>query len=231
MRLLKLPLALAATVAALAPISPASAQDVQPIVNVLQIPRDANGIRIAVRNPRTVDAPFSFEVFERTVNPDGSEVQTPADDLFTVYPVQVVVRPGATQAIKVQWLGGPVNKSRSFTLYASEVPVDLANSGQSGVQRLLRVGASIHVTPPNVKPLPVLESAVADGDGTKVTIRNDGDRFFYIDDLELAFGDKSIGGVQLGQTAGRTLVPPGARRTFTIKGFQGQPTLKLITRS
>ena len=79
------------------------------------------------------------------------------------------------------------------------------------------------------KELPVLEAAAPDGDGMKVVIRNDGNRFVYIDALSLAFGDKTVGGTELGNMAGRTLIPPGAKREFTVKGVSGQPTLKLLT--
>ncbi|WP_205479341.1 molecular chaperone [Sphingomonas arenae] len=201
----------------------------QPIVNVMQIPRDSRGITIMVRNPRNVGFPVTFEVVERKVKPDGTEDQIPADDLFTVFPAQAVIPAGKSQAVRVQWAGGNVDQSRSFTLYSAEVPVDLTNSGQSGVQRILRVGASVHIVPAGTAPKPVLEAAAPDGDGMKVVIRNDGNRFVYIDALSLAFGDKTVAGTELGNMAGRTLIPPGAKREFTVKGVSGQPTLKLLS--
>ena len=59
-------------------------------------------------------------------------------------------------------------------------------------------------------------------------IRNDGDRYVYVDALSLAFGDKKYEGTALGNIAGRTLIPPGAKREFVIPGVKGQPTLKLV---
>ncbi len=207
---------------------PAAAMDVQPTINVINLPKDAGGIRIAVRNPRNVPLPVSFDVVERKVNPDGTEVQTPADDLFTIFPVQATVPPGKSQAVRVQWVGGAIDKSRSFTLYASEIPVDLSEKNDSGVQRILRIGASIHVATPSMRPKPVLEaSAPADG-GVMVTIRNDGDRFIYVDALSLDFGGTVVQGTKLADIAGRTLIPPGAKREFLVPDVSGQPTLKMI---
>lgn len=216
--------------ACLATSMPTAAQDVQPIVNVMEIPRDARGITIAVRNPRNVPFPVAFEVVERKVSPDGTEEQIPADDLFAIFPSQAVIPAGKSQALRVQWVGGQTDKSRSFTLYSAEVPVDVTNSGQSGIQRVLRVGASVHIVPKGTAPRPVLESAASAGsEGVKVAIRNDGDRYVYIDALSLTFGDTTISGTELGNMAGRTLIPPGAKREFTVKGVSGQPTLKLLS--
>lgn len=208
---------------------PAAAMDVQPTVNVINLPRDTAGIRIAVNNPRNVALPVTFEIVERKVNLDGTEVQTPADSLFTIFPAQAAIPPGKTQAVRVQWVGGKIDKSRSFTLYSSEVPVDLTQTNGSGVQRILRIGASVHVAHANSTAQPVLESAVPDKDGVKVTVRNDGDRFIYVDSLSLAFPEKTVAGTELADMAARTLIPPGAKRAFAVRGVSGQPTLKTLS--
>ena len=210
-------------------VTPGSAMDVQPTINVISLPTDTRGISIAVNNPRNVPLPVTFEVVERKINPDGTEEHTPADNLFAVYPSQAVIPPGKRQAVRVQWTGGAIDKSRSFTLWSTEVPVDLSSGGQSGVQRILKIGASVHVAPASTAPKPVLESATADGDGVKVSIRNDGNRFVYVDSLSLTFGEKTVAGMPLADMAGRTLIPPGAKREFTVKGVSGQPTLKLLS--
>lgn len=206
---------------------PVAAMDVQPTVNVIRLPTDSGGIRLAVRNPRNVPLPITFEIVERKVNADGTEDQTPADDRFSIFPAQAIIQPGKTQAVKVQWLGGSINQSRSFTLYAAEVPVSL-HGQTSGVQRVLRIGASIHVAPQGTASKPILTEAKPDGTGMKVTIRNDGNRFVYVDSLSLAFGDKVVEGTPLADIAGRTLITPGATRTFTVPGVSGQPSLKIL---
>jgi hypothetical protein len=106
--------------------------------------------------------------------------------------------------------------------------VDLSAGGTSGVQRVLKIGATVHVTPSTTRPKPVLEAAAPAENGVRVMLRNDGDRFFYIDTLSLSFGSKVVQGNELGDIAGRTLIPPGAKREFVIPGVSGQPTLKVI---
>lgn len=208
--------------------SPVLAFDVQPTINVIQLPADARGIAVQVRNPRNVALPISVEIVERKVNADGTEEQTPADDLFLVFPPQSTIPAGQTQTLRLQWVGEPPQQSRSFTLYAAEVPVDLTNSGTSGVQRILRIGASVHVTPVTAKAKPVVRGAEPAPGGTKVTIANEGDRFIYVNSLSLTFDGKTVEGEKLAEVAGRTLIPPGAHRDFVVPDVTGTPTLKTL---
>lgn len=221
--------ALAAMAAGISVVAPVAAHDLQPVVNVMRLPQDARGIAIAVSNERNVDLPLTFDIVERVIAPDGSETQTPADDEFVVFPAQAILKPGQTQAVRVQFAGTPPPQSRSFTMYATEVPVDLDKQGITGVQNIMRIGASIHVAPSGTQPRPVLASAEPEDGGVRVTIRNDGDRFVYVDNLSLQFGDKTISGFDLANIAGRTLIPPGKIRSFVIPEVTGTPTLKLVT--
>lgn len=225
----RLKLLMIALLAGLGLTAPASAIDVQPVVNVLRLPQDARGITLAISNPREVDLPVTFDIVEREIAEDGSETYVPADDEFVIFPSQAVLQPGQAQSIRVQYVGDPPAQSRSFTLYSTEVPVDLEGSGESGVQRILRIGASIHVAPAGTAPRPVLVSSSPQESGTRVTIRNDGDRFVYVDNLSLAFGDTTVEGFALANIAERTLIPPGRTRSFVVPKVSGEPTLKLIT--
>jgi P pilus assembly chaperone PapD len=208
---------------------PTAAIDVQPVVNVIDLPQEARGISFAISNPRNVDLPVTFDIVERDVAPDGSEQQNAADDNFVIFPLQATLKPGQTQSIRVQYVGPQPTTSRSFTLFATEVPVATDNVGSSGVQRILRIGATVHVAPAGTTPRPVLVSASPEGTGTRVSIRNDGTRFLYVDNIALQFASKTVEGEQLANIAGRTLIPPGKVRTFVVPETSGTPTLKLIT--
>jgi len=218
-----------AVLAALVGLGPATAMDVQPVVNVIRLPDDARGITLAISNPRNVDLPVMFDIVERDVADDGSETQTPADDEFLIFPAQTILQPGQTQSVRVQYVGEPPAESRSFTLFSTEVPVDFSAQGNSGVQRILRIGASVHVAPAGTEPRPVLLASEPAENGVRVTIKNEGTRFLYIDNLSLRFGETVLDGLALGNIAGRTLIPPGKTRSFVVPDVTGTPTLKLVT--
>lgn len=199
--------------------------DIAPTVSLIELPKNGSGISVIVRNPRKVELPVSMEIFERFVDEDGSERREPADEQFLIFPPQAVIPPGGTQAIRVQWLFAPPKTSRSFTLYATEIPVDLSDSNKSQVQTLLRMGASVHVAAAVTQAKPVLIGAAPNERGVSVTLANEGDRFYYIDTVVLDFAGKRITGIDLANAAGRTLVPPGGRRTFTVADVTGLPAL------
>lgn len=205
--------------------APASAFDIVPTVSLIELPQHSAGISVVVRNPRNVPLPVSMDIVERFVNEDGSEETRPADDLFMMFPPQAVIPPGSSQAVRVQWLAAPPVRSRSFTLFATEIPVDLQGAGQSQVQTILRMGASVHVAPTSTRAKPVLVDSSIQEAGVRVTLANDGDRFYYVDAITLDFGGNQVSGIELANAAGRTLIPPGARRTFNVPDVSGRPTL------
>lgn len=206
-------------------VQSAQAFTLDPTVTVLRLPGDLTGETLILRNPRNVDLPVVFEIFERQINEDGSEVTTPADDNFVIFPPQAVVPAGKTQALRIQWVGGALAESRSFTLYAKELPLSLSGIRESGVQTILRIGASIHVTNEGFVSRPELASYKPVRDGVVVSITNSGNEFIYIDMLRMKFGRNEIGQLDLANAAGRTLITPGATRTFKVGGVQGAPQL------
>lgn len=205
--------------------SPGQAFDVVPTVSVIELPGNESGITVTVRNPRRVDVAVAMEMFERFVNEDGSERQEPADESFMIFPPQAAVPAGGSQAIRIQWLNAAPQVSRSFSLYASEIQVDLEGIDKPTVQTIFRMGASVHVAAKGTSPKPVLAAATPLENGVSVTLANEGNRFFYINSLALDFGGNRIAGLELANIAGRTLVPPGARRTFNVADVTGTPTL------
>ncbi|MBW8296716.1 fimbria/pilus periplasmic chaperone [Sphingopyxis sp.] len=220
--------AFAAFLIAVAAIVPATAVDVQPVINVIRLPQDARGISVAISNPRRVPLPVTFDIVEREIELDGSEKTKAADEEFVIFPPQAVLQPGETQAVRIQFVGDTPTMSRSFTMFTTEVPVDLESSGLSGVQRILRIGASIHVAPQGTAPKPVIASAVSEGSGTRIVIRNEGNRFVYLDNISLRFDETVVEGYELANIGGRTLIPPGASRSILVPNVAGEPTVRLL---
>lgn len=71
-------------------------------------------------------------VARRTIGRDGEEVLTPADDRFLVFPPEAAIRPGATQAFRVQWLGEPdLAESEAYYITLKGTPLG-TTGGMSG---------------------------------------------------------------------------------------------------
>lgn len=204
-------------------VAAADAQNISPGVSVIELPRDQGGITVVVRNGRSTDLPLLFEIQERTILEDGLETYRSAEDSFLIFPPQSVIPAGSNQSVRIRWLDTVPLSSRSFTFFAAEQPVQL--EGGSGVRVLARIGASVHVTSRRARPVPViLDAAPVDG-GVSVTLGNNGDRYYYVDDIGLRFDNDTIQGGRLADVAGRTLVPPARRRTFVVPDVVGTPRL------
>lgn len=213
----------------LALLSPVSMSfTLQPSMKVLTLPADIGGVTLVLKNPRNTDLPVVFEMVERKIlNEDGDEVRTPSESEFVIFPPQAVVPAGKSQAVRVQWVGGALSQSRSFTLFANEQPVNLNKNKQLGVTTLLHVGASIHVTNQVFEAKPELVDYQPSQDGVVVSIANSGNEFINLDKMAMRFGREEVSGFDLANTAQRPLIYPGAIRTFKVKGVQGVPELIL----
>ncbi|WOX07116.1 fimbrial biogenesis chaperone [Microbulbifer pacificus] len=197
-----------------------------PMRSVLTLPTDVGGKTLILNNPRKSDLPVVFEIFERKVNEDGSEEAVPVDESFVIFPPQAVVPARKKQAVRVQWVGGALSQSRSFILFARELPLSLSGQEQSGIKTVLRVGATIHVTGRGFTSKPELVSYHPEKEGVVISVANRGNEYVYINDLGFKFGNQNVGGSDLASAAGRTLLPPGVIRTFTVGGVRGTPELK-----
>lgn len=198
-----------------------------PTVSVIDLPKDASGVTINLKNPRNVALPVEFEIVERAVSEDGSENYTVADDQFVIFPPQAVINPGETQSIRVQWVEQAPQVSRSFTLFAKEIAVDLTDKNEPLLQTLLRMGASIHVAPSSSEP-DISVSGVSDSaEGVHVTLENSGNRFIYLNDIRLDFDSRTYTGNELANIAGRTLLTPSGKRTILIPDAKGSPRISI----
>lgn len=194
----------------------AAAFQLVPTVSVLELPGDAGGVTVVVENPRTVPLAVEMEMVERTVHVDGTEDYSAADDLFLVFPPQAVIQPGQAQAVRVQWVGDIPDASRSFTLFANEIPVDLSDRDKPMLQTIFRMGASVHVTPQRAEPEVILSEVATSERGISLTLENIGDRFIYMNEVLVEFDDKTYTGNELANIVGRTLLPPSQKRTILI---------------
>lgn len=198
-----------------------------PTVSVIDLPADSSGVTVTLQNPRNVALPVEFEIVERFINEDGSEDYTSADDQFLIFPPQALINPGETQSIRIQWVDQAPVTSRSFTLFAKEIEVDLTEKDEPMLQTLFRMGASIHVAPSLSEPDVSITAFSESTEGAHLTLENSGNRFIYLNDVELKFDSKTYTGNELANIAGRTLLTPSGKRTIVIPDEKGRPGVSI----
>ncbi|MDF2549377.1 MAG: hypothetical protein K0S07_444 [Chlamydiales bacterium] len=117
-----------------------------------------------VKNDQDSPAAVLVTMAKRDVSLDGKESNPEVENDFSVYPSQIVLMPDEEQTIHVSWMGAlPVSSELAYRLIAEQVAVDLnaeKKPTSSGFKIMFKYVAAVYVTPPQVSPHVIVESAV-----------------------------------------------------------------------
>jgi P pilus assembly chaperone PapD len=199
------------------------------VIDMGSIGRDGRS-QISVTNTAAGDIPVAISISEATVSPTGEVTTTPVEDLFVVYPAQALIKPGATQRFRVQWVGdADIPKSRTFIFSVAQQPVALPD-GVSGIQILYNFEVILTVAPPRQRAsMNIAEAAFEMVEGKRraaLTFVNPGNMHAYLSGARLQLEGKDEAGKQiwtqtiepeqLAQSVGVGLLQPGATRKFVL---------------
>lgn len=115
-----------------------------------------------VKNTSDRKVPIQIYIVSRDPDINGKEVynETPEiDDLFQIYPSQVVLNPGEKRSVRVTWTGGgALKKEMSYRIISEELPfeVDEPNKTYSKPVANVKIASkyigSLYVTPTGSQP-------------------------------------------------------------------------------
>lgn len=135
-----------------------------------------NSIR-TFRVTNTQDQPIAVRVrmMTRDITTEGKELQEDASHLFLVFPAQLVLQPGNSQAVRVQWRGGEFQGSeRAFRIVAEQMPVQTqASAGGLNIKFTYRYEGSVYVAPPETREPEIVLSRIVplpSGEGPGYTL-------------------------------------------------------------
>ncbi len=175
---------------------------------------------------------IELRIAKRKMKLSGEDELSDAEDSFVVFPAQVIVAPGKSQTVRVQWLGNPSPaRELPFRLFAEQLPIDLDKKPQNGarIRLLVRYVASLYVAPKGAKAEMVLVSAgkktLSGGKARlSVVLHNRGTAHAILRHLSLTAKGRSRGGkeisvkltaAQLDGMIGQNVLA-GARREFRL---------------
>lgn len=130
----------------------------------------------SVENPSPSPVAVEITMFTREMTAEGEDVLVAADDVFTVYPSQLILQPGGRQSVRVQWTGpAELTQERAFRLIAEELPINLGGDDEegAGLDLLVRYVASVYVQPTGAEARLSIEPEATD-EGVVLVIRNQG---------------------------------------------------------
>jgi len=216
---------------ALAWATPAGAFKLVPIEAELEPSGRGATHTFRLENDAQEPAAIEIRVLSRSMDASGREVLEDAEDLFTIFPLQAVVMPGKTQALRVQWIGdAKPERELAFRLVAEQLPIDIGQAPQQGGQMrlLVRYVASLYVVPPGAAPDIGTDGATVRqgerGPELEVVVKNAGTAHAILRDATLRVEGRTPAGAplvldlataQLGGLAGENVLA-GASRRFVV---------------
>jgi fimbrial chaperone protein len=217
--------AIATTVAVAAMSASAYAYQVTPMIYDLS-PTGTDATNV-IRITNTQDQPITVEMQaeQRLFDDAGKESRKPADDRFVLFPPQAIVQPGATQAVRVQYVGPQtLDKSETYTVTVKQVPVQLPNDGKTGVQFVFNFSTVANIVPPGAKAQIAAPSepltASPDGKTLRLTLRNTGTKYANLSrsTVELAGGAyrTTVKDEQWRKALGTSWILPGGTRVIEL---------------
>lgn len=186
-----------------------------------------------VDNPGNTTIAVKISMVTRTMNEDGTETNTDASDQFIVFPSRLVVRPGQSQAVRVQWKGpADIKSERAFRIIADQVPVDFENAQQQdtgSIRIMFRYLGAVYIVPPGAAPDIEVASCkpakdkkgasgldlVLDNKGTAHTILTKPKLTLTYPDAKGAQHELTLSDDQLSTVAGENILA-GATRQFFV---------------
>ncbi len=132
-----------------------------------------------VENGGALPAAIELSVHRRNMAIDGSDVLTAAPDDFNIYPDQIVLQPGETQSVRVQWTGSEQPATEiAYRLMAEQLPIDLGDGAErSGLRLMVKYLAALYVRPaePDARvSAQISREEAADTRYALVRLKNDG---------------------------------------------------------
>lgn len=206
---------------------PASAYRVVPLtIELAPSGRNAQG-SFRVINDGDQAIAIQVSIAKRTIAEDGTDGTSPTGDEFVVFPPQMVLRPGQSQAVRVQWKGEANPASElPYRIVTEQLPINLQRERTGGAQvaLLLRYEGTLYIVPEGAKAAIGVQEARAETgpDGQRrlsVLVANTGSKHAILGNLKVTVqgGGQTVvlEGEQATGMAGANVLA-GARRRFTI---------------
>lgn len=165
---------------------------------------------------------IELSMHRRMIDAAGNEELVSASEEFSIYPEQVILMPEQRQSVRVQWLGSNApEQEQAFRLVAQQLPVDLADTPDSGIRFLLRYMASVYIVPQDTT-MAVEAHIETQPEGTYLVLDNRGKRHVILHPEQLAFssneGPQALPEFVAAQLDSQNLLA-GHQRRFSLAGW------------
>lgn len=153
------------------------------------VPVYDNGTQVfRIENNHAEATAVQVGVYTWDMNEAGEEKNERVEDLFVVFPAQIVLEPHEAKSVRVQWVGDTdIKHEIPFRLLVEEMPVVLKSTVRSkaAVKFMVRFLAGLYVTPERGSSKVEVVKVEKKGDGLRVHLTNQGVKHSIIKEPEI----------------------------------------------
>lgn len=211
----------------------AYAQRVQPMSYELEPSGSSATTSLRIENTSNIDMTLELTASRIDVNQDGKETLTLAEDDFLIFPPQLILKSGKTQAVRVKYIGEPtIRESAAYRISVKQIPIDLSGTGQSNIGMVVNFHTLAHVAPKTAEvDLHVSKISSASAGKWNLVIDNRGEKMGRLSQTIWTLTDggksKTLSAKEVADMTDKNLVMPG--RTLNVKipavtGFNASTT-------
>lgn len=214
-------------------ISSAGAYELRPMVIELSPSGSGSSASVTITNTHKVPIAIEISVHKREQNTDGSDKLSPEVEDLIVTPPQMIIPPGASQSVRVQWVGNGVpDHELPYRLVTQQLPIRLSqvtrDDKTADLTMKYRYEASLYIVPRGVEPSVRISSAEVvsseSGDKLRLTILSEGTKRAILDSPRLTLarstGNLVLEGEGIAELQGMNILP-GSTRIVDIAAPQG----------
>ncbi len=165
----------------------ATAFEFSPIIAQFDPSGPGSARTFIAHNTQQEPVALQIEVFSRSADETGAETRVPDHDNFIITPPQLVLAPGTSRSVRVQWLGEAAPEQElAFRIVVSQIPINFdQESDGNEISASVAIGykyeVAAYVAPAKTTPKAILASAepVTRADDQKelrLTLRSTGTR-------------------------------------------------------
>jgi fimbrial chaperone protein len=180
-----------------------------------------------IENTNAETAAVEISIKNRKMQINGEDQLSDADDDFSIFPAQVVLQPGQTQTVRVQYTGpASLTSEKAYRLIAEQLPIDIGQGPQNGgrMRLLVKYVASVYIVPAGARPkLKLAETKLTTEEGKawlELLIHNEGSSRKILKDAQIQIAGQKIQGEELKGLEGENLLAQ-TQRWFRIPAPKG----------
>ena len=201
--------------------------NISPMVIELRPAGSGTSTSLTITNTHEVPVAIEISAYKRSQKEDGSDDLTPETEDLIITPPQMIIPPGTSQSVRIQWVGeASPDLELPYRIVTEQLPIRLTkvqrNDRTADISMKYRYEAALYIVPDGAKPEAVISHAeVVSQDGEKMvrlTLNSQGTKRAILDSPKVKISssgsDFTLEGEEAKALQGLNILPNSKRVVY-----------------